>query len=96
MNMDEVRLIDANALKEYKCSACGDREWCEDRETVCSDIAEIDEQPTVESEPVKANWVQRGGEYFCSRCGGNAPMNINRKHTVTTKFCPHCGYKMGG
>lgn len=43
-----------------------------------------------------ADWVQRGEEYYCSHCGGTAPMDINRKHTVTTKFCPHCGYKMGG
>lgn len=43
-----------------------------------------------------ACWVQRGEEYYCSHCGGTAPMDINRKHTVTTKFCPHCGYKMGG
>lgn len=42
-----------------------------------------------------ANWIQRGEEYFCSHCGGTASMNINHKHTVTTKFCPHCGYKMG-
>lgn len=43
-----------------------------------------------------ADWFQRGEEYYCSHCGGTAPMDINRKHTVTTKFCPHCGYKMGG
>lgn len=49
-------------------------------------------------QPVKhgACWVQRGEEYYCSHCGGKAPMDADRKHTVTTKFCPHCGYKMGG
>ena len=48
-----------------------------------------------DSSDAKADWVQRGEEYYCSHCGGTAPMDINRKHTVTTKFCPHCGYKMG-
>lgn len=48
-----MRLIDADALKEYKCSICDNRERCEDREQVCSEIAEIDEQPTIEAELVK-------------------------------------------
>ena len=43
-----------------------------------------------------ADWVQRGGEYFCSHCGGTAPLANNHKHIVTTSYCPHCGYKMGG
>jgi DNA-directed RNA polymerase subunit RPC12/RpoP len=42
-----------------------------------------------------ADWFQRGEEYYCSHCGGTAPLAHDHKHTVTTKFCPHCGYKMG-
>lgn len=61
-----MRLIDADALKEYKCSVCDNRERCEDREQVCSEILEIDEQPTIEAEPM------RHGRWFgtvCSNCG---------------------------
>ena len=43
-----------------------------------------------------ADWAQRGEEYYCSRCGGTAPLANNHKHIVTTSYCPHCGYKMGG
>lgn len=78
----------------------------------CAIYDTITSAPTVEAQPDNgwisvekrlpdldksgADWVQRGEEYYCSHCGGTAPMDINRKHTVTTKFCPHCGYKMGG
>lgn len=43
-----------------------------------------------------ACWVQREEEYYCSHCGGTAPLANNHKHIVTTSYCPHCGYKMGG
>lgn len=54
-DMGNVRLIDANALKEYKCSNCLERLRCKDRETVCSEIFEIDEQPTIEAQPVNTD-----------------------------------------
>ena len=44
-----MRLIDARALKEYMCSTCPNRERCRDTENVCSTIADIAEQPTVEA-----------------------------------------------
>ena len=43
-----------------------------------------------------ACWVQREEEYYCSHCGGTAPLDNNHKHIVRTSYCPHCGYKMGG
>lgn len=49
---DKVRLIDAEALKDYMCSTCPNKERCEDTENVCSAIADIDEQPTIEAQPV--------------------------------------------
>lgn len=46
---DKVRLIDAEALKNYMCSACPNKERCEDTEQVCSAILDVDEQPTIEA-----------------------------------------------
>lgn len=72
------------ALDEFEYKGLTIRQWA-------------DKIASGEYQPVKQGtcWVQRGEEYYCSHCGGKAPMNINRKHTVTTKHCPHCGYKMG-
>ena len=46
---DKVRLIDAEALKNYMCSTCPNKERCEDTEQVCSAILDVDEQPTIEA-----------------------------------------------
>ena len=90
-----MRLIDADALKECKCSVCENRERCEDRETVCSDIAEIDEQPTIEAEPVKrGKWIRTSEScattpvQHCSECGVSTNYDL--------PFCPDCGAKMEG
>lgn len=101
-----MRLIDADALKDYKCSVCENRERCEDREQVCSDIAEIDEQPTIEAEPVKhGRWVKHRIEKYdnygnytnapgltdCSNCNF-AAYGIAEIYN----FCPQCGVRMDG
>lgn len=51
----------------------------------------IDEQPTVEAEPVKhGHWVafesKVGHIQYCSSCGIGYPER--------TDYCPHCGAKM--
>lgn len=88
-----MRPIDADRLKEYKCSICNNRERCEDRETVCSDIAEIDEQPTIEAEPVKhGRLVNKGAGYVeCSVCG-----QIYTNIAVLYKCCPYCTARFDG
>ena len=101
-----MRLIDADALKDYKCSVCENRERCEDREQVCSDIAEIDEQPTIEAEPVThVRWVKHRIEKYdnygnytnapgltdCSNCNF-AAYGIAEIYN----FCPQCGVRMDG
>lgn len=48
-----MRPIDADDLKRYICETCEQHERCKDTENVCSTIADIDEQPTIEAEPVK-------------------------------------------
>lgn len=93
-----MRLIDADALKEYRCSICDNRERCEDRETVCSDIAEIDEQPTIEAEPVKdGKWIKGKDwdEWFCSVCRNYAYLDY-KENPILSDYCPHCGARMDG
>lgn len=98
-----MRLIDADALKKYKCSTCDNRERCEDRETVCSEIVDIDEQPTIEAEPVKRGrwiWVKNYrdcegdiySQYKCSCCDfvvGGVYSDKDLAH-----FCDNCGADM--
>lgn len=87
-----MRLIDADELKEYKCDTCDNRERCEDREQVCSEIADIDEQPTIEAEPVKhGRWIDLDGTPFakCSVCG-------EKHYGCITPYCDMCGARMDG
>ena len=93
-----MRPIDADALKEYKCSVCENRERCEDRETVCSDIAEIGEQPTIEAEPVKhGRWIHHAGmNSKCSCCGRYFPVAEFEQRPFDVNFCIHCGARMDG
>ena len=94
---DEVKLIDAELLTTNIAQIAKNCAKSDVQKALIGRILfMIDNMSTIEAEPAKADWVQRGWEYFCSHCGGTAPMDTNRKHTVTTKFCPHCGYKMGG
>lgn len=103
MGDKEIRLIiDANALKEYMCSICDNRERCEDREQVCSLIADIDEQPTIEVEPVKhGRWKhsKAGGlptnRFVCSECDGLVQVSTYRNRCMFN-YCPNCGAKMDG
>lgn len=90
-----MRPIDADALKEYKCSVCENRERCEDREQVCPDIAEIDEQPTIEAEPKKqGRWIITSEPcastpvMHCGNCGLNTNFPFN--------YCADCGARMDG
>lgn len=50
----------------------------------------IDNQPTVESAPVRyGRWIQRRNlEYYCSNCGRE------EKHIFQKNYCPRCGAKM--
>lgn len=89
-----MRPIDADRLKEYKCSICNNRERCEDRETVCSDIAEIDEQPTIEVEPVKhAKWYAPVSYEPCEWCSN---CHERTRWFFDDGYCPKCGARMDG
>ena len=57
----------------------------------------IDEQPTVDAEPVRqGNWKPFDeDEYTCSLCG-NIFVTMDGEHPLSNgfKFCPFCGAKM--
>ena len=56
----------------------------------------IDEQPTVEAEPVRhGKWVNKNWNWYCSECDkpgykGHIPAEPD------LDYCPNCGAKMDG
>ena len=92
-----MRLIDADAFKEYMREALEETrgcypdngEWAEAvTEQFCKDI---DDQPTVESERKKGTWLvhlyKLGEErYECDQCQGRCDMGY--------RYCPNCGADM--
>lgn len=79
------RLIDADKFKNWLMENYvlydGDRS-----------LKDIDEQPTVDAEPVKhGHWIMYDDEgwtiYECSNCGKHSP-------SADTYYCPICGAKM--
>lgn len=82
------KVLEARNVEQVK-----ERAKCQHEEDMNTDkITSGEYQP----EKQVACWVQYKGEYYCSHCSGTASMDIHLQHTVKTKFCPHCGYKMGG
>lgn len=58
-------------------------------------IDAIDEQPTIEAEPVRrGRWIREPNCWYrCEVCGGHYPsIADNMKY----KYCPNCGAKMEG
>ena len=87
--MPDVRLIDANALKEY-LGCDNDRKYSS---MIMHEIADrIDEQPTISAVPVvHGRWISAGnGVYFCSKCDTRVPFALGHR------YCPNCGAKMDG
>lgn len=99
-----MRLIDADAFKEYMRKALEETkdcypdkgEWAEDiTEQFCKDI---DDQPTVEPERKKGKWIpvtNGRGRHCCDRCNGYAPSYMNGDEHLSD-FCPNCGADMRG
>ena len=86
----EVRLIDANAMRQDWLEN-GENEFVYDTNAV---LESIDAQPTIDPESLRARgkWVICSDGYYpyCSKCkeepkGGNM-----------TSYCPNCGAKMDG
>lgn len=96
-----MRLIDADAFKDYIREACEDlAPLFNDNGKVARLVTEnfckdIDEQPTVFAEPKRAKWIattalQEGQitwrDYKCSNCSHHRGKPMN--------FCEVCGAKM--
>ena len=85
-----MRPIDADALKRYMCNKCGERSICEYYDFGCGTMADIDEQPTIEAEPVKhGRWMY---PFYCSECTFVPYYSSD----ITYYYCPNCGAKMDG
>ena len=97
-----MRLIDADAFKEYIRGACKEMshvykdggKWAKQiTDDFCMDI---DEQPTIE-ERKKGKWRRRlvdcgfNADWHCSRCGWKTSLE---EHGYN--FCPNCGADMRG
>lgn len=96
-----TRLIDADKLKEDMS-----KRQIEKRDLNASFFAVINEQPTVEAEPVRhGHWVESSedGTLFCSECGRPTyDTHDEFKEFMGTKiialvypyYCGYCGAKM--
>ncbi len=92
-----MRPIDADDLKQYICETCEQHERCKDTENVCSTIADIDEQPTLDVEPVKhSKWIpiDHTNDAFCENCGCERGSKAWNKDDFN--ICQNCGAKMDG
>lgn len=89
--MAEVRPIDANALKQHYNvpDAEGVFSYCDTIMRV------IDDQPTIEAEPVRhGRWNYRHEDdwCYCTACGTDA--EESNGECLETDYCPHCGARM--
>ena len=104
---NEIRLIDANALKSFTCELCnsisGD-DPCEPSDCRCMCV--IDKMPTVDAKPVvHGRWLydSGSGKHFCSACDEEA-LSFKKDtlyggdlyEVCLTDYCPNCGAKMDG
>lgn len=93
--MQEIRLIDANVLKDDFCAM----KFPTDRINV---LELIDKQPTVDAEPVRhGRWIEDECYLKCSACkweySDELPfMSNNGIDEISEAFarCPHCGAKL--
>ena len=103
-----MRLIDADALKDYLQSLAYD-DWNQgvittwaDAYRECADI--VDEQPTIETERKHGHWIivdepnpnyspfDGSSEYFCECSECGA--RIGSRKRFSNLFCYHCGTDM--
>ena len=84
--IDKSRLKDDIAVLLERNSGLID-EWLAN----CIDDV-IDEQPTIEAEPIKhgrwERYLKEGLPWKCSECGS--------RYTVQWNYCPNCGARMDG
>ena len=93
---NEMRLIDANAMREDWLEN-GQNEYVYDTNAV---LGSIDAQPTVDAvEAVHARWIDEGdGDWRCSDCkmifALDAYGDVHPKYDGGYNYCPNCGATM--
>lgn len=86
-----MRIIDADLLKKHYAW------WEDDRQKLFDSI--IDQQPTVDAEPVRhGKWKNDGaGVLRCSECNAQAPWKYGMDYIDyrwKANYCPNCGARM--
>lgn len=94
-----MRLIDADALKktlEDMCSASNNIKQRRAEDIMLHNIFPqiIDDEPTVDAQPVKhGRWERRMTKiYACSECTNE----VTDRQRKNYSFCPYCGVLMDG
>lgn len=91
-----MRLIDANKLRKAVESLPNCYNGFSDTYDKACIIGVIDEQPTIEAEPIKhGKWITN--EYYypiCSVCGTNYEYEALEVDPTVWNYCPCCGAKM--
>lgn len=91
MTMNEVRLIDANALKKDVENVS--THWLNSWDTM-GILIKIDDAPTIDAVPViHAKWVKRGNKHQCTNCKVLIDIDGAPEENLLY-YCPHCGAKM--
>lgn len=100
--LHEISLNGSTWAKDYHFS------WSHGLEAKNRIVKLIEEQPTVDAEPVRhGRWIDEyngkysNPRYICSNCKGKALYDFERdalgnykEVQVLTEHCPHCGAKM--
>ena len=107
---NEMRLIDANALKDSFCQACStnkryhrtDDECRSKRDSYgngCFKMRLIDQAPTLDAAPVvHGQWEKHPNMYGFVRCSECRDCVVWDEwvNNEKWKYCPNCGAKMDG
>ncbi len=94
--MEEVRLIDANALVDKLPKVDLDHDERITKSGVVADmVCLISNAPTIEAEPVRhGRWERRLNKYYCTSCGTGYRICNGGPNAFRFKRCPNCGAKM--
>ena len=92
-----MRLIDADALKEYVKEQTN-LPLPKNRLYMVVPVEDfitnlIDNQPTADAEPKHGRWIEDFVEYECSVCGGRISDSTLADNS-TPNYCPNCGARM--
>lgn len=101
--MEEVRLIDANALhKRIEMNLHASNPFTIEECCYKDALNSVDEAPTIDPESLRptAKWIvvrlmADGAERKCGNCGRHETFTSFDRHTDHV-YCCRCGYKMEG